>query len=325
MVATQSTRSMLAIRNRVYGAPKNLVLERVAIPAPDAGEVLVRVRAASVNPYDWHAVRGRPYIARLIIGLRPPNRGIPGGDAAGIVEAVGEGVTEFRPGDEVVGRCRGAFAEYAVALASQLVQKPDRLSFEEAAAIPMAGITALQAVCDHAAVKDGQRVVVNGAAGGVGSFAVQLAKSCGAHVTGVCSARGVELVRSIGADEVIEYDTRDFTELDQFDVIIDTVGNRPIRELRRAMVDNGALISVGGGGLSRKLATKVTNRFVTQHMVGMFANLNHTDLRRICDYADSGEIRPAVGRRYVLDEAADAIELVEGGHATGKVILTTPR
>jgi len=167
-------------------------------------------------------------------------------------------------------------------------------------------------------------VVVNGAAGGVGSFAVQLAKSCGAHVTGVCSARGVELVRSIGADEVIDYDTRDFTELDQFDVIIDTVGNRPIRELRRAMVDNGALISVGGGGLSRKLATKVTNRFVTQQMVGMFANLNHTDLRRICDYADSGEIRPAVGRRYVLDEAADAIALVEGGHATGKVILTTP-
>jgi NADPH:quinone reductase-like Zn-dependent oxidoreductase len=240
---------MKAIVSDQYGSPERLELADIDKPAVDDGGVLVRVSATSVNPFDWHLMRGLPYFIRLTSGLRRPKRTVLGVDLAGTVEKVGLNMTQFRAGDEVFGTCNGAFAEYVCGREQDFAPRPIGLTFEQAAAIPIAACTALQALRDRGRVEPGQRVLINGAAGGVGTFAVQIAKAFGADVTGVCSTRNLELVRSIGADQVIDYTAEDFTRSGrQYDLMLDTVGNRPLSELRRAMAPKGTLLLVGGGG-----------------------------------------------------------------------------
>ncbi len=321
---------MHAIVSTEYGSPDRLRLEELDKPAPAPDGVLVRVRAASVNPYDWHLIRGTPYVGRLMgMGLRRPAESRRGVDTAGTIEAVGENVTDFQPGDEVFGRCDGAFAEYVLGDPEKLVAKPERLTFEEAAAMPIAGVTALQALRDSGAVQAGQRVLINGAAGGVGSFAVQIAKSFGAHVTGVCSTPNVELVRSIGADVVVDYTLDDFSRTKQpYDVILDTVGNRSLRELRRALAPNGTLLVVGGGGgrlfgpITQLARAFVLDRFVRQQVRPVMAGMHKADLLVLKELVDAGKLTPVIDRTYPLRETAEAIRYLEGGHARGKVAIT---
>jgi NADPH:quinone reductase-like Zn-dependent oxidoreductase len=320
--------AMQAIVSTEYGSPERLRLEEIDQPALEPDGVLVRMRAASVNPLDWHELRGDPYVGRLLMGLRSPKEARRGVDGAGVVEAVGDQVSEFRPGDEVFGRCRGAFADYVVAPAETLVAKPSRLSFEEAAAIPVAGVTALQALRDRGAVQPGQRVLINGAAGGVGTFAVQIAKTLGAHVTGVCSGRNVELVRSIGANEVVDYAVDDFTRSAQpYDLILDTVGNRSFRHLRRALTPTGTLVVVGGGGgrlfgpITQLVRALVLGRLVRQQVKPLMAAIRKADLLFLKELADDGKLTPVLDRTYPLRETADAVRYLEGGHARGKVVI----
>ena len=320
--------TMKAVFNPSYGPAGDLRLQQVAKPTIGDDQVLVRVRAASVNPFDWHLMRGDPYLVRLVAGLRRPSRGIPGVDAAGTIDAVGAAVSEFVPGDEVFGSCRATFAEYAVGREQDFVGKPTNLSLQAAAAIPGAGVTALQAVRDHGAVAARQKVLINGAAGGVGTFAVQIAKAFGAHVTGVCSTRNLELVRSLGADDVVDYTVEDFTWTGPYDVIIDNVGNRRLRSLERTLASNGTLVVVGGGGgrllggLSRKLGTMLLNRFVRRHLVSFIANVNKADMIALKELVDAGEVAPVIDRTYPLSEAPAAIDYVEAGHARAKVVIT---
>lgn len=314
--------TMKAVVNPEYGPPDALRLRDVDRPTIGEDQVLIRVHAASVNPYDWHLVRGKPYFARLIVGIRrPKSGGIPGVDAAGVVEAVGTGVTELRPGDEVFGSCSGTFAEYTVGRERNLAPRPENLALEQAAAIPGAGATALQGVRDHGGVQPGQRVLVNGAAGGVGTFAVQIARALGAHVTGVCSTRNVELVRSLGAEQVVDYSAEDFTRSGPYDVIVDNVGNRSLRELRRALGPTGTYVAVGGG-MRRKLGARLVNRFVAQRLESFIARVRTEDLVALKELIEAGEVDPVVGRIYPLSEAPDAIRYVETGHASGKVVVT---
>jgi NADPH:quinone reductase-like Zn-dependent oxidoreductase len=322
--------AMQAIVSTEYGSPDRLRLEELDTPALEPDGVLIRVRAASVNPYDWHVIRGEPYVGRLMgMGLRRPAESRRGADTAGTIEAVGENVTGFQPGDEVFGRCSGAFAEYALGDPETLVAKPARLTFEEAAAIPIAGVTALQALRDSGAVQAGQRVLINGAAGGVGTFAVQIAKSFGAHVTGVCSTRNVELVRSIGADVVVDYSVDDFTRAEQpYDVILDTVGNRSLRRLRRTLTPNGTLVVVGGGGgrlfgpITQLAGALVLARLGRQQVKPMMAKIRKADLLVLKKLIDQGKLTPVVDRTYPLRETADAVRYLEGRHARGKVVIT---
>jgi NADPH:quinone reductase-like Zn-dependent oxidoreductase len=322
--------AMQAIVSTEYGSPERLRLEEVDKPALEPDGVLIRVRAASVNPLDWHLLRGEPYIGRLMgMGLLRPSDARTGVDTAGTVEAVGENVTGLQPGDEVFGRCNGAFAEYAIGTGEMVVAKPERLTFEEAAAIPVAGVTALQALRDSGGVQAGHRVLVNGAAGGVGTFAVQIAKSFGAHVTGVCSTRNVELVRSIGADEVVDYSVDDFSRTEQpYDVILDTVGNRSLRALRRGLTPNGTLVVVGGGGgrlfgpITQLARAFVLGRFVRQQVKPVMAHIRHADLLVLKELVDEGKLTPVLDRTYPLRETADAVRYLEGGHARGKVVIT---
>jgi NADPH:quinone reductase-like Zn-dependent oxidoreductase len=320
---------MQAIVSTEYGSPERLRLEEIEVPALEPDGVLLRMRAASVNPLDWHELRGDPYVARLLMGIRRPKEPRRGVDGAGIVEAVGEQVSEFHPGDEVFGRCRGAFAEWVAAPAETLVAKPSRLSFEEAAAIPVAGVTALQALRDRGAVQPGQRVLINGAAGGVGTFAVQIAKTFGAHVTGVCSGRNVGLVRSIGADDVVDYSVDDFTRsMQRYDLILDTVGNRSFRELRRALTPAGTLVVVGGGGgrlfgpITQLVRALVLGRLVRQQVRPLMAAIHKADLLFLKELVDGGKLTPVLDRAYPLRETADAVRYLEGGHARGKVVIT---
>jgi NADPH:quinone reductase-like Zn-dependent oxidoreductase len=320
---------MKAIVNARYGPPGDLRLEDVARPTPGDDQVLIRVRAASVNPYDWHMMRGEPYFVRLLVGLRAPQgSGIPGVDAAGIVEAAGASVTEFRPGDEVFGSCSGTLAEFTLARERNVAPKPENLALEEAAALPGAGVTALQAVRDHGAVAAGRRVLINGAAGGVGTFAVQIAKALGARVTGVCSTANVELVRSLGAEDVVDYTRDDFLRTGPYDVIVDNVGNRSLWALRRALSPTGTLVVVGGGGgrvlggLARKLWATQLDRFVHQRVVSFIARVGKADLLALKELVESGEVAPVIGRTYPLHEAPDAIRHLETGHARGKVIVS---
>jgi NADPH:quinone reductase-like Zn-dependent oxidoreductase len=263
------------------------------------------------------------------MGLRRPSDSRRGVDTAGTIDAVGENVTGWQPGDEVFGRCSGAFAEYVLGDPEKLVAKPARLTFEEAAAIPIAGVTALQALRDGGAVRPGQRVLINGAAGGVGTFAVQIAKSFGAHVTGVCSTRNVELVRSIGADDVVDYSVDDFSRAgESYDVILDTVGNRSLRALRRALVPNGTLVVVGGGGgrlfgpITQLARAFVLGRFVRQQVKPFVASIRKADLRVLKDLVEDGKVTPVLDRTYPLRETADAVRYLEGGHARGKVAIS---
>src|SRR5205823_2598474 len=267
--------AMKAIANDRYGPPEDLRLEDRAIPELKPGSVLLRVRAASINPYDWHQVSGRPLIVRLIIGLRGPQPAIPGIDVAGIVEEVGADVTEFRPGDEVVGSCSATFAEYVAGRERNLVVKPAGLSFEQAAALPGAGVTALQALRAGGAEK-GSRILINGASGGVGTYAVQIAKSLGAHVTGVCSSTNLELVRSLGADTVIDYTQEDFTRGSvKYDVVLDNIGNHPLGRLARTVTPEGIVVAIGGGG--GRLGNRLVGGLGRKVMARMRTKLGSTE------------------------------------------------
>src|SRR5436309_5266680 len=316
-----------------YGVT-NLKLEEIEKPIPNDDQILVRVRAASVNPYDWHFVEGTPKIIRLMgVGLRKPKDTRVGVDFAGTVEAVGKNVTQFKPGDEVFGGRGGAFAQYVCPRATRAVAlKPASVSFEEAASVNIAGITALQAVRDKGKVQPGQKVLINGASGGVGTFAVQIAKSLGADVTGVCSTRNVDLVKSLGADRVIDYTKEDFTKTGQrYDVILDNVGNQPLLSFRRALIPKGKYVMIGGGGpndqgligpLFRPIKAMLLSPFVSQEMGMFMADTNQKDLAVLADLMQSGKVKPVIDRTYKLSEVPAAIAYLEQGHARGKVVIT---
>lgn len=324
--------SMKAIVFCEYGSPDVLALEQVEKPVPADDQVCVRVRAASANPLDWHRMRGTPYVARAEMGLRKPKEIRLGIDFAGTVEAVGRNVTRFKPGDDVFGGRTGAFAEHVCVREDRaIVTKPANVTFEEAAAVPVAAVTALQALRDRGKLRAGEKVLVNGASGGVGTFAVQIAKSLGAEVTGVCSTRNVELVRSLGADRVIDYTREDFTKGgDRWDLILDNVGNHSLLDSRRALVPGGRYVMVGGPAgrwvdpLPRAVGAFVLSRFVHEDLGMMLARLTPQDLAVLRDLLEAGKIRPAIDRRYPLSEVPAAIRYLEQGHARGKVIVTLP-
>ncbi|MBF8194346.1 NAD(P)-dependent alcohol dehydrogenase [Nonomuraea sp. K274] len=318
-----------------YGSPDVLELTDLDQPVPGAGEVLVRVRATSVQPADWHLMRGEPYISRLMpgpLGFRKPKITILGADVAGQVEAVGDGVTEFSPGDEVYGMPKhGGFSQYVCASVSELAPKPENLSFEEAAAVPLAAGTALLALRDDGRVRPGQRVLVNGASGGVGTFAVQLAKALGAHVTGVCGARNADLVRKLGADEVIDYAKEDFTTNGQrYDVLVDIAGTRRGSHCRRVLTRKGVHVLVGGPGgrwlqpAGHMFATLAVSPFVSQRIVltdVIGYPRTRQNLITLTEFIESGRLTPVIDRRYTFDEIPAALRYQEEGHATGKVSI----
>jgi len=315
-----------------YGPPDVVVQIRdVEKPVPKDNEVLIKVRAASVNPLDWHFMRGTPYFLRIAAGLLKPKDTRLGVDVAGQVEAVGRNVTQFRPGDEVVGAGRGAFAEYVRASENKVVLKPANLTFEQAAAVPVAGLSALQGLRDKGRIQPGQKVLINGAAGGVGTFAVQIAKSFGADVTGVCSTRNVDMVRSIGADQVIDYTQQDFTQSGQrYDLFFDCVGNHSFSACRRVLNPKGIYLAVGGpsgrwmiGLLARLITALVLSRFGSQKLVMVLAKLNKEgDLAILHELMKAGKVTPVIDKRYRLSEVPEAIRYVEEGHALGKIVIT---
>ena len=316
-----------------FGPPGVLRLADIDLPEIGPGDVLVGVCAAGLNPYDWHMLRGDPLIARLIpgaVGLIRPKYRVAGLDAAGVVEAVGADVRGLSAGDEVLGFCPGAFAEYARAEAGKVVPKPAGLTFEQAAAIPIAATTALRGIREVGRVRAGQRVLVNGAAGGVGSYAVQIAAALGAEVTGVCSTRNAELVRSLGAAHVIDYTTDDFTrEPDRYDVILDNVGNQPLSRLRRALAPAGILVLNAGGSpgqvvgpLGAMARAAVVDRFVRQRLRFLPTREDRAELAAITVLIENGKLTPVVDRTYPLADTAEGLRHVEGGHARGKVVIT---
>ena len=322
---------MKAIVQDTYGSTDVLELREFERPGIAVDEVLVRVHAAGVDRGVWHLMTGLPYPVRLAgYGFRAPKTSVPGSDLAGIVEAVGNAVTRFQPGDEVFGIGKGAFAEYAPALESKLASKPANLTFEHAATVPVSGLTALQGLRDHGRVEQGQKVLIIGASGGVGTFAVQLAKAFDAEVTGVCSTAKVDMVRTIGADHVIGYTREDFaTGGQRFDVILDIGGNAPLSRLRRALAPKGTLVIVGGetggrwlGGYDRQLRAVLLSRFVGQDLRTFICSENADDLLVLKEFIEAGEITPVVDRAYLLREAAQAIGYLEQGHARGKVVIT---
>jgi NADPH:quinone reductase-like Zn-dependent oxidoreductase len=323
-----------AIVQERFGPPDLLRLVDTDRPEVGADDVLVRVHAAALNPYDWHIMRGDPLIARLMgeVGLRKPKARVAGVDAAGRVEAVGANVRGLRPGDEVLGFCRGAFAQYARAEADKLVPKPARLSFEQAAAVPMAGTTALRGIRDVGAAQAGHRVLVNGAAGGVGTYAVQIAAALGAEVTGVCSTRNLELVRSIGAAHVVDYTREDFTDGPaRYDVILDNVGNLPLNQLRRVLTPTGILVLNGGGSpghvlgpVGSLLRAVVVNRLVRERLRLLPHEQNRDQLLTLTGLIEAGKLTPVLDRTYPLADTAEGLRRVEQGHARGKVVITVP-
>lgn len=322
---------MKSIVQETYGPAEVLTLRDIDRPKIGDDEVLVRVVAAGVDRGVWHLMVGLPYPIRLAgYGFRAPKRANPGMDVAGVVESVGKDVTRFAPGDEVFGVGRSTFAEYAVAPEKKLAPKPANLTFEQAAAVPISGMTALQAVRDQAKVEPGQKVLVVGASGGVGTYAVQLAKAFGAEVTGVCSATKVDLVRSLGAAHVIDYSVEDFTEREgHYDVIIDTGGNTKLARLRRILSPTGTLVFVGGetggrwlGGMQRQMGASLRSMFTRQDLK-MFVNKEkHEDLLVLTELIEAGKVTPAIERTYPLSEAAKAIRHLVEGHARGKLVIT---
>ncbi|MEV7096416.1 NAD(P)-dependent alcohol dehydrogenase [Amycolatopsis sp. NPDC051045] len=319
---------MKALVQDRYGSPAVLGLADLARPVPGAGEVVVRVRAAGVDPGVWHLTTGQPYLLRLLgFGLRAPKNPVRGLDFAGTVEETGDGVTEFRAGDEVFGTGEGSFAEYTVARADLLAAKPARLSFEQAAAVAVSGCTALQGLRDAGRVRAGQSVLVIGAAGGVGSFAVQLAKAFGADVTAVCSTGKTDLVRELGADHVVDYTRSGFAER-RYDLILDTAGLRSLTRLRRALRPRGTLVLVGGeggkwlGGIQRVLRAALLNPFVRQRLRGLVSRVRRADLEVLREAIENGQVTPLLDRTYPLADAVAAIGHVHDGHAAGKVVLT---
>ncbi len=324
---------MKAIVYRCYGSPDVLQLEDVAKPVAGDDEVLVKVHAAAVNPLDWHYRSGTPYFMRLDTGLGRPKSVRLGVDFAGTVEAIGKNVKQFRPGDEVFGGRTGAFAEYVTIRADRaLVLKPTRLTFAQAAAVPIAAITALQALRDKGQIQAGQQVLINGASGGVGTFAVQLAKSFGAEVTGVCSTRNMEMVRALGADHVIDYTKQDFTQGEQrYDLIVDMVGNHSLLDYKRVLNPQGNFVIVGATGgpedtrwlgpLANPIKAWFLSPFVKQKFGLMIAELKQTDLALLGDLMQAGKVTPVIDRTYTLSELPEAMRYLELGHARGKVVI----
>jgi NADPH:quinone reductase-like Zn-dependent oxidoreductase len=323
---------MQAIVYDDYGTADVLRLAAIEKLLPLDHQVLIRVRAAAANPLDWHYMRGTPYIMRLDSGLLKPKSSRIGVDMAGQVVAVGKTVTRFKPGDEVFGTGRGAFAEYVLASEKNLALKPAGVTFEQAAAVPIAALTALQGLRDKGNIQAGQKVLINGASGGVGTFAVQIAKSFDAEVTGVCSTRNVELVRSLGADHVIDYTNEDFTKGDvQYDLILDNVGNHPLLAVRRAMSPDGHYVLIGGGGpdagkwlgpMLGPIKGLLLSPFVSQQFVMLLAEINKDDLAVMSDMMEAKKVTPVIDRMYPLNEVPEAIRYLETGRARGKVIIS---
>jgi NADPH:quinone reductase-like Zn-dependent oxidoreductase len=326
---TGAQTKMRAIVQEEYGAPDKLELREVDKPVVGDDDVLVRVQAAAVNALDWRVMRGLPYLVRMSEGRRRPENPIRGVDLAGYVEAVGQNVTEFKPGDEVFGERRRAFAEFVLGKEEHFAHKPASLTFEQASTLGCAALTALQGLRDKAEVKPGQKVLINGAGGGVGTFSVQIAKAFGAEVTAVCGRHNVEMARSIGADRVIDYSSEDFTRTkERYDVVFDNVGNRSLRRLRRVLAPNGTLVFVGGphfrffAPLLRILRGVVVSRFSKQKLLPFLATHSKDDLLVLKELVESGKLTPVIDRTYPLSQAPEAIAYVEKGHARGKVVIT---
>ena len=327
--ASEPADGFTAVTYRCYGSPDILELVTLEKPVPAANEVLVRVKAAAVNPLDWHYLRGEPYFMRLESGLGAPENTRMGIDFAGVVEAVGPEVTGFAPGDRVFGGVEGAFAEYVLLTEDRmLVPIPDSVSFDDAAALPVAAVTALQALRDKGRVEAGHKVLINGASGGVGTFAVQLAKSMGAEVHGVCSTRNVELVRSLGADRVFDYRNEDYTESgEQYDVIVDMVGNHSVGANQGVLAPDGRLVIIGGpkgnwiAPLKRPLGALLRSLFASQEMSMMISELRRDDLAELVLLVAAGEVSPVLDHSFPLHEAADAIRYSETGRARGKILI----
>ena len=322
--------TMKAIVYCDYGSPDVLRLETIAKPIPNDTQILVKVRAASVNPFDWHFMRGEPYIMRMGNGLRKPASTRLGVDFAGTVEAVGKDVTQLKPGDEVFGGKVGAFAEYLCIAERFLIPKPENISFEQAGAVQIAGMTAPQGLRGKGKLQPGQKVLINGASGGVGTFAVQIGKTLGAHVTGVCSTRNVEMVRSLGADHVIDYTKEDFTKgAERYDVILDMVGNHGLLAVRRALTPTGKYIMIGGqkgrwlAPMDTVLRAFLLSPFVSQQMGFMISKHSKEDMTILRDLMQSGKLTPVIDRTYPLQELPEAIRYLETGRARGKVVITT--
>jgi len=324
------TTTMQAVVYRCYGGPEVLTVDSIAKPVPADDELLIKVHAAAVNPLDWHYLRGEPYIMRMDVGIGAPAESRFGVDYSGTVEAVGKSVTRFKPGDEVFGGNTGAFAEYVSARETgSLAIRPASISNEQAAAMPIAAITALQALRDAGQLKAGQKVLINGASGGVGTFAVQIAKNMGAEVTGVCSTRNVELVASLGADHVVDYTQEDFMQGGvRYDLVIDAVGNRPLSEFRQVLTDKGIFVIVGGpntgpwlGPLASPIKAALMAPFVSQDFKFFLAHLNAEDLGVLAKLMAAGKLKAVIDRTYPLGQTADAIRYVETGRTRGKVIV----
>ncbi|MCW3036737.1 MAG: Alcohol dehydrogenase zinc-binding domain protein [Actinobacteria bacterium] len=332
MPATAGVETMKAIVQDEYGSAPEGVLRLAEVARPTIGddEILVHVRAASVDRGTWHLMAGLPYPMRVMgFGFRRPKAANPGRSVAGTVESVGKNVNEFKPGDEVYGTCDGSFAEYARARAGLLAPKPANLSFEQAAAVPVSGLAALQAVRDKAQVQTGEKVLIVGASGGVGTFAVQIAKAFGAEVTGVCSTGKTDLVRALGADHVIDYTIEDFADGEhRYDAVLDIGGNRPLSQLRRALTPRGRLVIVGGetdgrwlGGADRLLRAPLLSPLVSQKLGTLTTSENSEDLRVLRELLEAGKIAPAIDRTYPLSEVPVAIRHMQEGHARGKVVI----
>jgi NADPH:quinone reductase-like Zn-dependent oxidoreductase len=313
---------MKAYIREKYGSPEMLRMAEVEKPAPDADEALVKVLAVSVNPADWRSMRAKPFFSRATLGLLRPKHRILGGDIAGRVEAVGSGVTQFKPGDEVYANLldhgSGGFAEYVSVPVDVMSLKPANLSYEEAAAVPMAGVTALQGLRYHGEIQPGQQVLINGASGGIGTFAVQIAKSYGSAVTGVTSTRNLDLVGSLGADHVVDYTTSDFVRSGRYDLILDTIGNRSVRELRGALAEGGKAAVVGFTSVAKLMGVSLRGG---KYVAIVSAHVTTEDLEFLSKLIEAGKVRPQIDRHYPFAEIPDAIRYLEQGHARGKVVV----
>ena len=326
-----SADAMRAVMHRCYGVPQGIRLEKNAKPVPGENQVLIKVRASSVNPAEWYGISGQPKLVRLFGGIGTPKGTRAGFDVAGTVEAVGKDVTLFKPGDEVFGGVGAAYSEYILAREKgAIVAKPENMSFEDAAAIPIAAITALQGLRDQGHIAAGQKVLINGASGGVGTYAVQIAKALGAEVTGVCSTRNVEMVRSLGADHVVDYTKENFTESrERYDVILDNIGNHGFTDLDDVMKPDGIIVIVGGskkgpllGPIKRVAWSKIVGLFVEPALKFYIANVNKADLELLAGLVRAGKMRSVIDRRYPLEETGAALEYLGGGHARGKIVVT---
>jgi NADPH:quinone reductase-like Zn-dependent oxidoreductase len=327
----KSGESMSAIVYHEYGTADVLRLEQVDKLLPEDHQVLLEVRAAAANPLDWHYMRGTPYLMRIESGFRAPSDPHLGADVAGVVVAVGRDVTHFKPGDEVYGVGGGTFADYVRSSEKRVALKPANLTFEQAAAVPVAGMTALQALRDEGQLEAGQKVLINGASGGVGTFAVQIAKVLGAEVTGVCSTRNVAMVRALGADHVVDYKTTDYTQsAERYDLIVDNVGNRGLLENRRVLQPNGRYVLIGGGGpdegrwigpMAKPVKALLLSPFVSQQFGMMLASVNRADLDFMRQLIEQGKVTPVIDRAYSLAEVPEAIRYLETGRARGKVVI----